>query len=75
MLSYQLGSLFLCCLQTHAYETESYLSGKSLMNQQVLNWALKTLSAELLPQNYSAEASPKYRKQLALSLFYRVNIF
>ncbi|XP_073981622.1 uncharacterized protein isoform X2 [Rhodnius prolixus] len=56
---------------THAYETESYLSGKSLMNQQVLNWALKTLSAELLPQNYSAEASPKYRKQLALSLFYR----
>ncbi|XP_073981070.1 uncharacterized protein isoform X1 [Rhodnius prolixus] len=56
---------------THAYNTESYLTGKPLTNQETLKNALKILSKEIDPEKCPLKASPEYRRTLAVSLFYR----
>lgn len=58
----------------HASKTEAALVGKDLYTNETLQLALKTLSSEINPDVMPAEPSPEYRKMLALSLFYKVNI-
>lgn len=55
----------------HAYKTENFLLGRPLFTNETLQEALKILSTELRPDWVLPDASPKYRKGLALSLFYK----
>uniref|UniRef100_A0A182M2C9 Indole-3-acetaldehyde oxidase n=1 Tax=Anopheles culicifacies TaxID=139723 RepID=A0A182M2C9_9DIPT len=55
----------------HAQETEKFLTGKSLFDDIILAQALRILERELKPDCVLPDASPTYRKQLALSLLYR----
>lgn len=55
----------------HASNTESFLIGKNLYEADTLQGALATLSAEVVPDWVLPDASPEYRKNLALALFYR----
>ena len=48
--------------------------GKTLTDPNTLKGALKNLSNEIKPNSPPASASPDYRKNLALSLFYKVLI-
>ncbi|XP_055609369.1 xanthine dehydrogenase/oxidase-like [Uranotaenia lowii] len=56
---------------THAIETEKYLAGKNIFDNATIQAALKTLSNELHPDWVLPDASPEYRKNLAISLFYK----
>ncbi|EDS40040.1 aldehyde oxidase [Culex quinquefasciatus] len=56
---------------THATNTENFLVGKNLFSNDVFQGALQTLSNELNPNWVLPDASPAYRKNLALSLFYK----
>ncbi|XP_065079502.1 aldehyde oxidase 1-like [Ochlerotatus camptorhynchus] len=56
---------------THATATEKYLVGKNIFTNETIQTALKTLSAELNPDWVLPDASPEYRKNLAVSLFYK----
>ncbi|KAK9496478.1 hypothetical protein O3M35_013241 [Rhynocoris fuscipes] len=55
----------------HAYNAENYLTGKPLLNNNVLKYVLQILSSELKPEYDPVEADPEYRKKLAMALFYR----
>ncbi|XP_001864335.2 xanthine dehydrogenase [Culex quinquefasciatus] len=55
----------------HAINTEKFLAGKNLFSNDVFQRALQTLSNELNPDWVLPDASPEYRKNLALSLFYK----
>ncbi|XP_035913600.1 xanthine dehydrogenase-like [Anopheles stephensi] len=55
----------------HAQQTESYLTGKPLFEELILSQALRILERELKPDCVLPDASPAYRKQLALALLYR----
>ena len=59
----------------HATDTEQYLSGKALNDQNVLNRAFQILFNELFTDNNPANASPTYLKSLALSLFYKYVLY
>ncbi|CAF0756244.1 unnamed protein product [Brachionus calyciflorus] len=56
---------------THAFNTEKYLVGKSLMDESVLIGAFEILNSEIKPNDDPVLASPQYRVSLALSLFYK----
>lgn len=58
-------------------ETESYLTGKNLLDQTVMKRACSILQTEIQPDAGPTEASPQYRKALAVNLFYKVqcNLF
>ena len=58
---------------THARNTENYLMNKSMNDQEMFQQALNILANELNPDDNPALASKEYRKQLALSLLYKVN--
>lgn len=55
----------------HATNTERLLIGKELHCNQTLQVALHSLSNEIHPDWMLPDASPEYRKNLALALFYR----
>ncbi|XP_026741646.1 xanthine dehydrogenase/oxidase-like [Trichoplusia ni] len=55
----------------HATETEKYLVGKNVFNDDVLQAAIKVLSKELKPVEIAGEPSIESRKKLALGLFYK----
>lgn len=55
----------------HASKTEDFLIGKSLFTNETLQGALHELSEEIQPDWVLPDASPEYRKKLALSLFYK----
>lgn len=55
-----------------ASDTAMHLIGKDLFNDATLQTALNVLSNELLVEENPPEPSAKYRKQLALGLFYKV---
>ena len=59
---------------THATETENFLMNKNMNDHDMFQQALKTLEAELDPEYDPVLAAPEYRKQLALGLFYKVQI-
>lgn len=54
-----------------ANKTEKYLVGNNLYTNDILREALKSLASELIPDSKLTEASPEYRKNLALALFYK----
>lgn len=54
-----------------AVKTEKYLVGKNLYTNDVLKEALRFLDSELHPDSELLDASPEYRKNLALALFYK----
>ncbi|XP_058054257.1 uncharacterized protein LOC131205952 [Anopheles bellator] len=56
---------------THASRTENFLKGKNLLTNETLQSALKILAEELKPDWVLPDADPEYRKNLALSLFYK----
>ncbi|XP_065087118.1 uncharacterized protein LOC135708873 [Ochlerotatus camptorhynchus] len=55
----------------HAEQTERFLEGKNLFNNDTLQAAIETLKCELKPDWVLPEASAEYRKNLAISLFYK----
>lgn len=59
----------------HATVTEQFLVGKSLKSQKILFQAFALLSSELKPSNNPVDASPDYRRSLALSLFYKFLLY
>ena len=55
----------------HAEKTETFLIGKDLFENQSLQNALSTLDDEIRPDWILPDASPEYRKNLALAIFYK----
>lgn len=55
----------------HAVQTESFLRGKNPFDAAVLDSAFQILMQELQPDSNLLDASPEYRKQLALGIFYK----
>ncbi|CRL08602.1 CLUMA_CG021290, isoform A [Clunio marinus] len=56
---------------THAAKTEAALVGKDPFSNQTIQAALNVLKDELKPDWVLPDASPEYRKNLALALFYK----
>ncbi|KAK3581554.1 hypothetical protein CHS0354_031894 [Potamilus streckersoni] len=54
-----------------ATQTEAFLLGKQLGDPNVLKGALSVLQQEVVPDSNPVLASPVYRKQLTLILFYK----
>lgn len=59
----------------HASVTEQFLVGKSLKTQAILLQAYALMSSELNPSTHPVDASPDYRRSLALSLFYKFVLY
>ena len=57
---------------THAVQTETFLTEKNMNDHNMFLEAVTTLESELVPDNDPVLASPEYRKQLAVGLFYKV---
>lgn len=55
----------------HATATENLLIGKDLHTNETLQEVLKCLSSELNPDWVLPDASPEYRRGLAVALFYK----
>ncbi|XP_063385400.1 uncharacterized protein LOC134671467 [Cydia fagiglandana] len=55
----------------HAKETEKFLVGKKLFTNETLQGAIKVLEEELVAEEHPPEPSAKYRKNLAINLFYK----
>lgn len=55
----------------HATNTEKSLQGKNLYTNETLQSAISYLNNELSPDWVLPDASPEYRKNLAISLFYK----
>lgn len=55
----------------HATSTEKLLIGKDIHTNETLQEALHCLSSELNPDWVLPDASPEYRKNLAIALFYK----
>ncbi|XP_050344175.1 uncharacterized protein LOC126769431 [Nymphalis io] len=56
---------------TRAWKTEAYLRGKALFKNETLQAALKVLNGELVVTEELPEPPVEYRRQIALSLFYK----
>lgn len=59
-------------MQFHASHTEDYLMGKILLDNKTLQSAIKILNEEIDPDRVLPDPSPKFRKTLAINLFYKV---
>ncbi|XP_041981355.1 indole-3-acetaldehyde oxidase-like isoform X2 [Aricia agestis] len=55
----------------HPSRTEQYLAGKNVFNNTALQEAIAILDKEIVPDDEPPEVSPKYRKKLAIGLFYK----
>ncbi|XP_039280868.1 xanthine dehydrogenase/oxidase isoform X1 [Nilaparvata lugens] len=55
----------------HAKDTEKFLFGKNLLDQATLQRALEILKRELRPNTDLTKGSVEYRKNVAMSLFYK----
>lgn len=56
----------------HAQNTEEYLVNKNLFNNDTIQGALAKLNEELKPDYILPDATPEFRKMLAMNLFYKV---
>jgi xanthine dehydrogenase/oxidase len=56
---------------THAERTEKFLIGKNVFTNEVLQQAIEKLLTEIQPDEMKTNASCEYRKNLAVSLFYK----
>jgi xanthine dehydrogenase/oxidase len=59
----------------HAVNTENYLLGKNLNNQDTFKAALAMLYYELQPDSNPVRSDPQYRRNLACSLFYKFILY
>ncbi|XP_049839222.1 uncharacterized protein LOC126284382 [Schistocerca gregaria] len=59
------------CDLIHATELEQYLEGENIYESSTLQQALRILDSEIQPEKMPPEASPEYRKGLAVALFYK----
>lgn len=59
---------------THAVNTEKLLVGKNLFINDTIQAAINTLTTELDPDWILPDASVEYRKNLAISLFYKFTL-
>lgn len=57
----------------HAERAEAYLTGKKLFDNETLQGTFKELDAEIQPDHVLPDPDPKFRKQLAIALFYKVS--
>lgn len=57
---------------THAYNTEKFLIGRNLFNNDTLQSALRVLEKEIQPDFRPPYSPPHVRKKVALGLFYKV---
>lgn len=64
------GGLSPCFIRAEA--TDKFLVGKPLFTNATLQAALTVLESELIVVENPPDFSAKYRKQLALSLFFKV---
>ncbi|XP_073232045.1 xanthine dehydrogenase/oxidase-like [Porites lutea] len=55
----------------HAVKTEAFLTDKNLTKENTLTGALEVLEQEISPHSFPTGSSKKYRKSLALGLFYK----
>ena len=55
-----------------AWKTEKYLVGKALFTNETLQYALQVLNAEMVVTEDLPDYPVDYRRQLAISLFYKV---
>lgn len=58
----------------HAVNTEAYLKGKNLFNNQVVQGAINMLNKEIVPVEKPPAQSSWARKKLAIGLFYKVGL-
>lgn len=56
---------------THAEKLEKFVIGKKIHANEVFKEACKILGGEIQPEEVLSNASPEYRKHLAISLFYK----
>ncbi|XP_053674936.1 aldehyde oxidase 3-like [Anopheles nili] len=59
---------------THAVQLESFLVGKDIFQESTFEAALELLGNTITPNFEAPDATPEYRKQLTLALFYRAII-
>ena len=59
-------------LKFHASNVEEFLIGKNVLDDRIFKEALKKLDDVLQPNFELTDTSPRYRKLLAQSLFYKV---
>ncbi|KAF5294779.1 hypothetical protein FQA39_LY00263 [Lamprigera yunnana] len=55
----------------HATNSEKYLTGKQLFDDKTLQGLFETLNSEINPDFVLPQASPEFRKQLAIALCYK----
>ncbi|KAF2895406.1 hypothetical protein ILUMI_10770 [Ignelater luminosus] len=55
----------------HATKAEQYLIGKQIFDDGTLQGAFQALDEDIHPDNVLPDPSPKFRKTLAISLFYK----
>lgn len=55
----------------HAEKTEKFLLGKDPFSNETIQGALNVLTNELKPDLVLLDATPEYRKKLAMALFYK----
>lgn len=56
----------------HATQTEAFLQGRKLYDNGILQKAYEYLDQEVVCDYIPPDATPTYRKNLAISLFYKV---
>lgn len=56
----------------HATQSEALLIGKKLFDSETIQAICDTLNREIICSVIPPEASPNFRKQLAIALFYKV---
>uniref|UniRef100_A0A1I8HFL2 FAD-binding PCMH-type domain-containing protein n=1 Tax=Macrostomum lignano TaxID=282301 RepID=A0A1I8HFL2_9PLAT len=54
-----------------ATKTENFLLNKSLLDEEVVESALKVLESEVVPVEEATASSPEHRRQLAVNLLYK----
>ncbi|KAF2885005.1 hypothetical protein ILUMI_21179 [Ignelater luminosus] len=55
----------------HAQNSEAYLTGKNLFENETLQGVFETLDKELVPDFVLPDPPPEFRKQLAIALMYK----
>lgn len=58
----------------HAKRAEKYLVGRKLFDNGTLQGTFKELDQEIRPDYVLPDPHPEFRKQLAIALFYKVNL-
>ncbi|CAG4997118.1 unnamed protein product [Parnassius apollo] len=55
----------------HARQTEDFLKGKNIFNNEAIQGAIKILNKEIVPVDNPPKPPPETRKKLAIGLFYK----